>query len=177
MLKDRLFRSKLLILGVLASMSILFFPHEALGQAGPGALTGIIYWENQKSPMEGAIVKLRNVLTGTVYQSEPTDKNGSYIIKNIPEGRYIIGVGTPKGNFNFDRELQIKALELAKLNLVLKVDKNGLLVAGVLGGAAAAAGFFATPVGIAVAVVAAVAVTAATVSLISPAGTASPARR
>ncbi|MGA2585544.1 MAG: carboxypeptidase-like regulatory domain-containing protein [Candidatus Aminicenantales bacterium] len=186
MLKGHLFRSKLLILGVLASMSILFFPYEALGQVDAGSLTGFIYWESQKSPMEGAIVKLRNVLTDTIYQSEPSDKNGMYVIKEITAGSYVLGVSTQQGNFNFDRELQIKALELAKLNLVLKVDKNGILVAGALGavgagaavaGAAAAVGFFATPVGIAVAVVAAVAVTAATVSLLSPSGAASPARR
>jgi len=170
MLQERLFRSKLFIFGIVASVSLLVFSHEALGQAGPGSLTGFIYWENQKSPMEGATVKLRNVLTGAVYQSGPTDKIGSYIVKNIPEGRYLVGVSTQKGNFNFDRELQIKARELAKLNLVLKVDRNGALVAGALGGTAAAAavagaaraataaGFFATPIGIAVAVVAAGAV-------------------
>jgi hypothetical protein len=183
MLQKRIFRSKFFIFGIVASLALLVFPHEALGQAGPGSLAGFIYWENQKSPVigaatatgffappagisvavapvEGAIVKLRNVLTGVIYQSEPTDKIGSYIIKNIPEGRYIIGVGTPKGNFNFDRELQIKAQELAKLNLVLKVDKNGVLIPipGALGGAATAVGFFATPIGIAVAVVAAGAV-------------------
>jgi len=210
MLQRRLFRSKFFIFGIVASLALLVFPHEALGQAGPGSLAGFIYWENQKPPVtgaatatgffappagiapalvavEGATVKLRNVLTGVIYQSELTDKIGSYIIKNIPEGRYIIGISTPKGNFNFDRELQIKALELAKLNLALKVDKNGALIVGALGGAAGAAAagaagaataaaFFATPIGIAVAVVAAGAVGAGLYAALGQAEK-SPARR
>jgi hypothetical protein len=186
MRKDRLFRSKFLILGVLASMSILFFPYEALGQAGTGSLTGFIYGDDMKTPVEGAVVMLRNVLTGAIYQSEPTDKNGMYVIKGITAGSYILGVTTQQGDFNFDRELYIKALELAKLNLSLKSDKKQALAVGALGaagaagavaGAAATVGFFATPVGIAVAVVGAVALTAAAVSILSPAATASPARR
>jgi len=129
MLREKVFRAKWLAWGVIAAVSLLMFPAEALaaapavtrgdGGAKSGAMLGFIYGEDGKTPVEGAMVKLRGVQNGKEFESGPTDKNGMYSIKDIEEGRYTVGVATKAGNFNFDYELMVKAEETAKLNLSL----------------------------------------------------------
>ena len=120
MFKVNFFRSKALIWSMLAAVSLLFFPHEALALAPAGSMSGCIYADDMKSPVEGAVVKLRDVANGKEFQSTFTDKNGLYKIKGIPEGRYIVGVSSQRGDFNFDYQLVVKANETAKLSLALK---------------------------------------------------------
>jgi len=162
MLKENIFRSRLLIYAIIGSCSLLFFPHEALSRAQTGTLTGIIFAEDMKTPIENAVVLVRNVKTKIEFRSNPTDKSGSYVIKNVEEGLYILGVSSPKGDFNFGFQIRVKANEIAKLSLALKPGKKGGailagtagagVVAGAVGAGAAGAAFFLTPVGIAVTV-------------------------
>jgi hypothetical protein len=42
-----------------------------------------------------------------------------YTIPGIPEGRYILGVTSAEGNFNFDYALQVKGSEMGKLSVAL----------------------------------------------------------
>lgn len=173
MLKENIFRSRLLIFAIIGSCCLLFFPHEALSGAQTGTLIGIILAEDMKTPVENAVVLVRNVKTKIEFRSNPTDKSGSYVIKNLEEGLYILGVSSPKGDFNFGYQIRVKANEIAKLSLALKPGKKGGailvgtagagVVAGALTGAGAIAGavgagvagaaFFLTPVGIAIATV------------------------
>jgi hypothetical protein len=173
MLTKKIFGSRLLVYAIIGSFSLLFFPYEALSSAQTGTLTGIIFAEDMKTPIENAVVLVRNVKTKIEFRSNPTDKSGSYVIKNLDEGLYILGVSAPIGDFNFGYQVQIKANETAKLSLALKPGKKGGAVlagavgAGVVAGAVTGAGaiagavgvgvagaaFFLTPVGIAVGVV------------------------
>ena len=170
MLKENIFRSRLLMYAIIGSCSLLFFPHEALSRAQTGTLTGIIFAEDMKTPIENAVVLVRNVKTKIEFRSNPTDKSGSYVIKNVEEGLYILGVSSPKGDFNFGFQIRVKANEIAKLSLALKPGKKGGAIlagtagagvvagaltgagaiAGAVGAGAAGAAFFLTPVGIAV---------------------------
>jgi hypothetical protein len=148
MLKHKSFRSRLLVSGMAAAFLAIIIPIEGLSQTGgTGALTGTIYWDDAKTPVENAVVKMRNIQAGKEIQSPPSDKNGLYLVKGIPEGRYLIGVSTSRGNFNFNFEVFIKANETAKLNLALKTTES-LVVLEKAGGK----GFFAKPAGIALAV-------------------------
>jgi hypothetical protein len=177
MLAKKIFGSRLLIYAIIGSFSLLFFPHEALSRAQTGTLLGIIFAEDMKTPIENAIVIIRNVKTKVEFRSNPTDKSGSYVIKNVEEALYILGVSSPKGDFNFGYQIQIKANEIAKLSLALKPGKKGGAIlagtagagvvagaltgagaiAGAVGAGAAGAAIFLTPVGIAVASVVATA--------------------
>jgi hypothetical protein len=167
MLKENFFRSRLLIYAIMGSFSLLFFPHEALSSAQTGTLTGFIFAEDMKTPVENAVVLVRNVKTKIEFRSNSTDKSGSYVIKNLEEGLYVLGVSAPIGDFNFGYQVRIKANEIAKLSLALKQGKKrGAILAGtpgagvvagavtgagaIAGAGAAGAGFFLTPVGIAV---------------------------
>jgi hypothetical protein len=125
MINVNFFRSKVLAWSMLAAVSLLFFPHQALALAPAGSMTGFIYADDMKSPVEGAVVKLRDVGNGKEFQSTFTDKNGLYEIKGIPTGRYIVGVSSQRGDFNFDYQLVVKANETANLSLALKPFEAG----------------------------------------------------
>jgi len=148
MLKHKTFRSRLPALGMAAALLAIIIPIQGLSQtAGTGALTGTIYWDDVKTPAENAVLKLRNIQTGKELQGPPSNNKGLYLVKDIPEGRYIIGVSTSRGDYNFNFEVFIKANETAKLNLALKTAESLVVLekAGVKG-------FFAKPAGIALAV-------------------------
>lgn len=166
---NKVFKSKVFVFMAISSISLLIFPLDVLSQPQFGSSTGIIYYENSKNPLPGAVVMIKNIVTGQVYQSAPTDKAGAYSIPQLPPGRYIIGVSALGGNYNFEQEVVIKANEIAKLSLVLKPgNKPAAILAG-------GKGFFATPFGIAVAVLGAAAATAGIISVSTPAAPAASA--
>ncbi len=92
---------------------------QATAGAANGSLTGFIYAKDMTTPVGGAIVKVRNITDGREFASPPTDPDGLYTIVNIPEGRYMLGVTSAEGDFNFDYVVNIKAGELGKLTVAL----------------------------------------------------------
>ena len=154
----RPFKTKWLALGLSAAFVMLILPFEALAlnqeDAQTGSLIGFIYYSDAPAPGEGgaakltpvanAVIKLRNIDTGKEYISDPTDENGAYSLEDIEAGRYVLGVTTSLGDYNFSYEVLIKANEVGKLSLGLtkEEEKEG------------AAAFFKKPAGIAVIVVA-----------------------
>jgi len=122
MFKERIFRSKVLSLGVISAFLLVLAPIEAFTQvqAATGSLVGFVYGENLKIPVGNAVVKIRNIEDGEEYQSPPSDESGLYKIKDIKEGRYVLGVSTKAGDFNFEYQILVKANEMAKLSLALK---------------------------------------------------------
>jgi len=124
MFKEKIFKSKVLAIGVIVAFSLLVLPVQAQTQKkpGPGSLTGFIYDEDMKTPVENALVKIRNSQDGKEYQSLPTDKNGLYAIKDVAQGRYVLGVSTEKGDYNCEYDLYVMADDMAKLSLALKTE-------------------------------------------------------
>jgi hypothetical protein len=120
-----LFRSRFLATGVLAAFILLVTPVAPFAQvkAAPppaGSLVGFIYAKDMKTPVRNAIVKLRNIVKDTDYESQPTDANGMYKITGIEEGRYIMGVTAQNGDYNFYYSLLLKGNEIAKLSVALQ---------------------------------------------------------
>jgi hypothetical protein len=115
---------KLLTCAVLAAFSILI-TSPALAAKGPGgaaengSLSGFIYAQDVKTPVTGAVIKIRNLADMKEMASAPTDANGMYSISGIPEGRYVLGVSSAKEDFNLDYALFVKAGELGKLSIAL----------------------------------------------------------
>ena len=141
-----IFKNKILVIGVISAFLLLPLPAQAAqkAQVPMGSVSGYVYEGDLDSPVENAVVKIRNVRTEKEFESTPTTKNGYYQIRGIEEGRYTLGVTTKEGDFNFEFILFIKADEEAKLNLALKPG-----VASVLAQKEHKA-FFLTPLGIAV---------------------------
>ncbi len=158
MILNGLFRSKWFVAGVLAAFVLLVFPVAEYAQVraqspasaagSSGSLIGFVYGTDMKTPVSNAVVRLRNVSNAKEYESNHTDANGMYTISNIAEGRYILGVSSPKGEFNFDYLILLKGSEMAKISVALSPGGT------TSGQDAGKKSFFTSPVGIVLIVVA-----------------------
>ncbi len=125
MFVQNVFRSRILVVGLIAAVLLLLMPVTEFAQgkapvaASNGSLVGFIYAKDMKTPVANAVVKLRDVSNPKEFASQPTDANGMYKITGLPAGKYILGVTSAKGNFNFDYALIFKGNEMAKLSVAL----------------------------------------------------------
>lgn len=146
MFTKNVYRSKALACAVAAAFIVLVTPVADFAQmpAAPGAsLVGFVYGKDMKTPVPSAVVKIRDVGTQKEFASPPADENGMYKIAGIPEGRYILGVTSPEGDFNFDYVMHLKAGEMAKLSVALQEGGEAT------GEDAPKKSFFKSPLGIA----------------------------
>lgn len=173
---NNIFRSKSLVLGLIGAFILFWFPLEGLSQdeENTGAIVGHVYASDFKTPVEKAVVKIRNIETNKEYKSEPTDKEGIFRILFIEEGRYVLGVITRQGDFNFNFEIFIKAEEIAQLSLALSPDKAAVPIKP---GQKPKRGFFATPVGIMLLVASTAALAVGTYAFVTEADARSPSKR
>lgn len=113
--------SKFIAVCALGAFMLLIFPVHEFAQVNVpgGSLIGFIYEKDMKTPVPSAIVKLKNIKDQKEFSSSPSDDNGMYRVTGLPEGRYILGVSSSKGEFNFTYFLTIKNNEVAKLSLAL----------------------------------------------------------
>ena len=121
--KSPVFRSKVLATFLAAAFILLTVPIRDFAAGAPkanGALSGYIYGEDMRTPVRNAVVKLRSVDSQKEYESEPTDLEGMYRIPEIEEGRYVMGVMSAQGDYNFHYSILIKSDALAKLSVAMK---------------------------------------------------------
>lgn len=132
---------------VLVAFGSILLPMEALAapaKQAKGNLIGFVYLLDLDSPLADAVVKIRSLKSGEEFQSQPTDKNGSYKLQGIEEGQYILGVSAKNGTYNLEVLIQLKGGETGKLTLVLKESAAN----AVLGKKGSLPMFFAKPLGI-----------------------------
>ena len=142
-------KSRWLIWGALAAFSLFIVPvgEVAWANAKGGSLVGFVYGQDMKTPVAGAVVKVRNIANQKEFASGTTDANGMYKIDGVDEGRYILGVTATQGDFNFDYVMLLKGGEMAKLSVALAPGGQAT------SGDAPKKSFFKSPVGIIVMVV------------------------
>lgn len=87
--------------------------------ADSGSLSGFVYAKDVRTPVAGAVVKIRGLSGMEEMASPPTDANGMYAITGIPEGRYTLGVTSANEDFNLEYALYVKAGEMGKLSISL----------------------------------------------------------
>jgi len=183
-LRAEVFRAKWLVLGVAGAFFLITLPLELWAQGSPqataaasqGALVGFIYGADMKTPVEKAVVKIRNLTDGKEYASEPTDATGLYRLQGVKEGRYILGVSTAAGDFNFEYEIFIKGNEVGKLSLALKPG-NASTLSQEEEGKEKRKPFFLTPLGIAIIIVASGVAIYGTYKLLEELGVISPVKK
>jgi hypothetical protein len=126
MLKTARLKSVSLIL--IFSFILFYSPYLLTGQTeqtkSKGDLIGKVYDKDGTTIIEGAIVKIKNVVTGTVYESK-TDMLGTFKIEGIEEGMYAVGIVTKEGNFNVEGLIGIRADEKAIVTFALKPYLKG----------------------------------------------------
>ncbi|MCJ7484686.1 MAG: hypothetical protein MUQ25_00770 [Candidatus Aminicenantes bacterium] len=153
MSKSNFFHSKPLALFLAAAFVLLTLPVRdfAAGATKPnGALSGYIYGEDMRTPVRNAVVKLRSLDSQIEYESEPTDLEGMYKIPEIEEGRYVMGVMSVQGDYNFHYSILIKSDALAKLSVSMKPGAAPVRIEEGTGGTAkkGIGEFFKSPAGI-----------------------------
>jgi len=86
-----------------------------------GSVLGFVYDKDGTTPIQGAVVKLKDVRSGELYQSTPSDNQGNFLIKQIESGVYMYGVTTSEGDYNCDGMIGVRVdgNEPAKMALAL----------------------------------------------------------
>jgi hypothetical protein len=137
-------KSRWMIWGALAAFSLFIVPvgEVAWAKAEGGSLVGFVYAQDLKTPVVGAVVKVRNIANQKEFASGTTDANGMYKIDGVDEGRYILGVTATQGDFNFDYVMLLKGGEMAKLSVALAPGGQ------TTGADAPKKSFFKSPIGI-----------------------------
>lgn len=134
---------------VMAPFCISFPGVWALG-ADSGTLLGVITNDTGSQVLPGAVVQVRNTVTGEIFKSSPADELGMYISRDVPYGTYDLAVETEKGYFLTSDQLAVKDTVPQVISLALAEDEGAA-------SAKKAAAWWKTPVGIVVISVAAVA--------------------
>ena len=119
-------KSKSVFFLLIFSFLMFYSPHLINGKAlGKGNLIGFVYDKDGTTPLEGAIVKLKNVSSSSIYESSKADKLGVFKIEGIDEGLYVVGISSKEGSFNVENFIGIKANETAKVSFALKPQAKG----------------------------------------------------
>lgn len=154
MLRINIYRSPVLSGIIISAFMLLLLPADSLA-APTGSLIGFIYGSDMKTPVTNAVVKIRNVDNGQEYVSTPTDASGYYKLDKVAEGKYILGIAAPDGEYNFPYIMVLKSGEIGKLSLALKAGSaSGLGQETEEPTKKERVSFFKTPVGVAVLMVA-----------------------
>jgi len=172
-----IYRSKSLTVVLIVSFIFLYSAYDLKAEeSGKGNMIGFVYQKDATTPIEGAVVKLRNVATGTGYESTKSDKLGIFKVEDVEEGLYLVGVSAEEGDFNLNNLIGIRANETAKVSFALKPgeEEQEAKPKAKPGGLAK---FFLSPVGIAVVVAASAVIIYGVVKLSEKEPEASPFRR
>ena len=94
------------------------------GNMGKSNMIAFLYGKDKTTPLEGAVLKLRNVNTGAEYSSEKANNLGIITLKDIEPGIYVAGIIADAGTFNLENMIGIKADSTAKISFALSDDKN-----------------------------------------------------
>lgn len=116
-------RKRCIVSAVLAC-TVLFFAQSLVfaTSAAKGNLVGFVYDKDGTTPVEGAVVKLKNLASGDVFESTKSDNSGAFSMAGIDQGMYVFGVSSPQGDFNAEEVLGIAGDETAKLAVALNPD-------------------------------------------------------
>lgn len=90
-----------------------------------GSVIGFVYGQDGTTPLPGAVVKLKNLVTGSVYESTPADDYGIFKVQGIETGLYSYGVATQDGGYNCENLVgfTVEENDIAKITIV--VDPYG----------------------------------------------------
>jgi hypothetical protein len=112
---------KVVLSSGLAFLLILVLFPSILRTQGPGRgnLVGFIYGQDGSTPVEGAVVVVKNLTTGAVSESPKSDRLGVFKIQDLGAGLYALGVKSDKGSYNSQDFFGVTADKTAKITVAL----------------------------------------------------------
>jgi len=113
-------KGKVVCLGLVAAILVFCSPQVLKGQ-GParGNLLGFVYGQDGTTPLSGAVVMVKNVSSGRVYESAASDGLGVFKVQGLETGLYALGVMSPDGSYNSTDLVGVTANETAKIAIAL----------------------------------------------------------
>lgn len=136
---------KTIIFLTLLAFTASFFPIAAVEAQAKGGLQGFVFGPDKKTPIQEAVVMLRSTDDNREFQSTPTPQNGSYQINDLPEGTYVAGIKIGEDTYNVSGFVKVAGGKISIASFYIhKEDKKAAPVP--------VKGFFAKPLGIALAV-------------------------
>jgi len=92
--------AKISLLLFLFFMVVLSSFNQLSAITAKGNVTGCVYDRDGITPFEGAVVKVKNIASGELYESSRSGGDGAYMIENVEAGAYLVGVESPDGAYN-----------------------------------------------------------------------------
>lgn len=117
MSKDaRVFMGGAVCLAFLLTLS----PPAATSQAPvTGNLIGFVFEADGATPVDGVVVFVKNVTTGTVRESTASDGLGVFKIEALDAGIYALAASSGRGSYNSQDFFGVNAGETAKISIAL----------------------------------------------------------
>ena len=84
-----------------------------------GSLAGYVYQSDGTTPAQSAVIKLRNLATGSIFESTKSTDLGYFAVDSLDRGLYVFGAVTDQGEFNSTDIIGIEANATAKLLVAL----------------------------------------------------------
>lgn len=107
---------------LIASLLFLFPVYSGAQDAPKGNIIGFLYAKDGTTPLEGAVVKFKNLTSGTVFESTKSDNYGVFKVEGVEKGLYAYGVVTAEGDFNADNLIGLKVGDNETAKLSISVD-------------------------------------------------------
>lgn len=98
---------------------ILSSPAAVAQATNKGNLVGYVFGRDGSTPVPGAVVVAKNLTTGRVAESGPSDASGVFRMAGLDVGIYAVGVKSAAGNYNSRDFFGVAAGETAKLSIAL----------------------------------------------------------
>ena len=96
--------AKVLSLGLILAVLLFYSPQVLKAQvAGKGNLIGFVYDQDGTTPVAGAVVMVKNISNGKVFQSSKSDNLGVFKVQGLDTGLYALGVTAVGGRFQLRR--------------------------------------------------------------------------
>jgi hypothetical protein len=111
---------------ILWTIVTAFSPPVAAQGIERGNLVGQILDRDGRTPVGGAVLKLRNISSGAVYESPATDPQGRFRVDGMGKGIYTYGITTSLGDFNSNELIGILANETTKIAISLNPFESGV---------------------------------------------------
>jgi len=113
-------------LALIFGLVLFSFPQLVSGQAtGKGNLIGFVYEQDGTTPIQGAVVVVKNVSSGKVFESGKCDNLGVFKVQGMDAGLYALGVTSVPGDFNSIDLVGVVSNETAKIAIALNpYEKN-----------------------------------------------------
>jgi len=113
------------LISILIVFIFLFYTaplFSATQSTAKGNIIGFLYAQDGTTPLEGGVVKFKNLTTGIVLESSKSNSNGIFKVEGIESGIYTYGIVTAEGDFNADNlvGIRIQENETAKMSIALK---------------------------------------------------------